>query len=311
MASRGAVSYRARVTPKVPWTPIDVMQILLAWMIALFIGQTAYGLLVPPRIQGTHDVMDGNKTLTVEFLSQGRYQTDSHQGQYTFAGKPPAQDRNTLILTKASGDTLTVKYSGTSRDRMGLVAVNMLFIHVTAILLILLLLRKYKLTWREAFGGLHPTDKVIALPILLGTLFLIPAFGLHYISQHLVQSLGGTHETQQAVTLVARSENIAEIAIQAVSIVVFAPLAEELLFRGVIYTSIRDLGYRKIAVVASSVMFAAIHGSLSLMLPLTVLALVLVHVYENAKSIVAPILMHATFNAINFALIKLAPQMTQ
>ena len=45
------------------------------------------------------------------------------------------------------------------------------------------------------------------------------------------------------------------------------------------------------------------------MLPLTVLAVVLVWLYEKTGSIIAPIIMHATFNAINFALIKLAPNL--
>ncbi len=311
MASFEPVSYRARVTPKVPWTPIDVMQIMFAWFIALFIGQTAYGLLIPPRVQGTHEIMDGNQSMSVEFLSENRYQADGHEGTYSFAGKPPAQNRNTIILKPDSGESIRTRFAGTSRDRMGLLAVNMLFIQGTAILLTLLLLRKYKLRWREAFGGFRPPDKVFALPILLGILFLVPAFALHFVAQYLIQQFGGTHEAQQAVTMVAQSENTAEVAIQALSIIILAPLAEELLFRGVIYTSIRELGYRKVAIVVSSVIFAAIHGSWALMLPLTVLAMALIWLYEYTGSITAPIIMHATFNAVNFTLIKLAPQMTQ
>ena len=73
----------------------------------------------------------------------------------------------------------------------------------------------------------------------------------------------------------------------------------------------RDLGHRRMAIAASSLLFAAIHGSLALMLPLTVLAVVLVWLYEKTGSIIAPILMHAAFNAVNFAMIKLIPQIAQ
>ena len=90
-----------------------------------------------------------------------------------------------------------------------------------------------------------------------------------------------------------------------------APICEELLFRGVIYPSLRDLGHPRLAIAASSHLFAAIHGSLALMLPLTVLAVILVWLYEKTGSIVTPILMHAAFNAVNFAMIKLLPQITQ
>ena len=47
------------------------------------------------------------------------------------------------------------------------------------------------------------------------------------------------------------------------------------------------------------------------MLPLTVLAVILVWLYEKTGSIVAPVLMHAAFNAVNFAMIKLLPQIAQ
>ena len=102
-----------------------------------------------------------------------------------------------------------------------------------------------------------------------------------------------------------------ELALQALSVVVMAPICEELLFRGVIYPSLRDLGHRRLAIAASSLLFAAIHGSLALMLPLTVLAVILVWLYEKTGSIVAPVLMHAAFNAVNFAMIKLLPQIAQ
>ena len=41
IVSQPRVFYVRPVTPRVPWTPIDVMQILLAWILAFFISQIA------------------------------------------------------------------------------------------------------------------------------------------------------------------------------------------------------------------------------------------------------------------------------
>ena len=123
--------------------------------------------------------------------------------------------------------------------------------------------------------------------------------------------MGGEPTSQEAVEMVARASAPPELALQALSVVVMAPICEELLFRGVIYPSLRDLGHHRLAIAASSLLFAAIHGSLALMLPLTVLAVILVWLYEKTGSIIAPVLMHAAFNAVNFAMIKLLPQITQ
>ena len=165
--------------------------------------------------------------------------------------------------------------------------------------------------WSAAFGSITDHQRTLGLPLLYGIGFVVPALGLHLVSQQLIIALGGEPTSQEAVEMVARASAPPELALQALSVVVFAPVCEELLFRGVLYPSLRDLGHRRMAIAASSLLFAAIHGSLALMLPLTVLAVVLVWLYEKTGSIIAPILMHAAFNAINFAMIKLIPQIAQ
>lgn len=306
IVSPPCVFYVRPVTPRVPWTPIDVMQILLAWILAMFLGQAAYGLLVPPRIEGVQQVVDVNQTVTtVTFLPGHRYQAKTSKGTFQFDGP----DRTTLILTPDEGEAVTMKFAGTARDRVGIIAINMMFVQGGAILMAFLLLFKYRLRWREAFGGLGEPTWTVAMPVLLGTLFILPAFGLHFLSQLIIVQLGGEPTAQQAVQMVSAAKNQAEIILQIISVVLLAPMAEELLFRGVVYTSLKQAGHPVSAVLVSSLIFAAVHGSFALMLPLTVLAVVLVWLYEKTGSIIAPIIMHATFNAINFALIKLAPNL--
>lgn len=298
------------MAPRVPWNPIEVLQLLLAWILALMLGQYAYNTIFPPQINGVHEVQDGNQTITVQFLDDHRYQHADHNGTYAFQGKAPVINRNALTLTPHSAPKFNVTFHGTLRDRLGLLLTNMVFVQFSAIILITLFLRRYKLSWLEAFGSVQNQQRTLVLPILFGIGFVVPALGLHLISQQLVVMLGGEPTSQEAVEMVARARAPAELALQALSVVVLAPVAEELLFRGVLYPALRDLGHQRMAIAASSLLFAAIHGSMALMLPLTVLAVLLVWLYERTGSIVAPILMHSAFNGVNFAMIKFLPQAT-
>ena len=125
------------------------------------------------------------------------------------------------------------------------------------------------------------------------------------MSQQLIIALGGEPASQEAVEMVARASAPTELALQALSVVVMAPVQKNAFFRGVIYPL--RFGPPPPGDCRQLTLFAAIHGSLALMLPLTVLAVILVWLYEKTGSIVAPILMHAAFNAVNFAMIKPSP----
>lgn len=311
IVTNGRISYRPLMTPRVPWNPLEVMQLLLAWIFALMLGQLAFNLMVPPKIEGEHTVKDGNQTLTVTFLDSTQYTHAEHNGTYQFQGEGTALNRYALTLSPEDEPEITVTFMGTLRDRIGLFATNILFVQLSALGLIALLLRYHKISWSAAFGSITDHQRTLGLPLLYGIGFVVPALGLHLVSQQLIIALGGEPTSQEAVEMVARASAPPELALQALSVVVFAPVCEELLFRGVLYPSLRDLGHRRMAIAASSLLFAAIHGSLALMLPLTVLAVVLIWLYEKTGSIVAPILMHAAFNAINFAMIKLIPQIAQ
>jgi membrane protease YdiL (CAAX protease family) len=84
--------------------------------------------------------------------------------------------------------------------------------------------------------------------------------------------------------------------------VVFAPIAEELFFRGIAFNAwLREAG-RIWAYVGSAALFAAIHLSLESLLPIFLLGLALGWVYQRTGSLLAPIAMHATVNGISVAI---------
>lgn len=78
--------------------------------------------------------------------------------------------------------------------------------------------------------------------------------------------------------------------------VVAAPLCEEFIFRGLIFGGLRRSMGAPGAIVISAAIFAIVHPPLS-MLPVFVLGLCTGFAYERGKMLLAPMLVHAAYNA--------------
>lgn len=98
----------------------------------------------------------------------------------------------------------------------------------------------------------------------------------------------------------------ADPVVLLVSLVLVAPVAEEIFFRGVVYNAwLREHGPRA-ALIGSAVLFALIHGSLFLFVPILALGIALVLLYRATGSLPAAIALHAGFNGITVLLGLLA-----
>lgn len=102
-----------------------------------------------------------------------------------------------------------------------------------------------------------------------------------------------------------------EKALMAVMAILVAPVTEECCFRGFVYNILKRWGGRWIATFVSSFLFAAIHGSLMQLLPLTIFAIVQCAAYEKARSLWLPVVIHTMFNACSTLVILFAPQFIQ
>ena len=94
--------------------------------------------------------------------------------------------------------------------------------------------------------------------------------------------------------------------------VVFAPLMEEIIFRGMLQTALMRLmnGTRWPAILLTAVVFAVIHAPvvpIHGLASLLVVGLVWGYVYERTGSLLTPILSHAVFNAMNIAITLALP----
>jgi membrane protease YdiL (CAAX protease family) len=93
--------------------------------------------------------------------------------------------------------------------------------------------------------------------------------------------------------------------------VVIAPVAEEFIFRGMLYPFVKQLGSPKMAFFGTSAIFAEIHFDAGTLVPLFVLALVLTWLYKKTDCLLAPVAAHSLFNATNLVVLHFEDQVNE
>ncbi len=116
-----------------------------------------------------------------------------------------------------------------------------------------------------------------------------------WLTEHSLLSQGIDVPRQEVVILLQDCSSAPLLMVAFVMICVLAPIVEELLFRGVVA---RVWGKE-----ISIVLFVLVHGLWQIVPPLMVLAIALTWVFRRSQTLWAPIILHALFNAISFALI--------
>jgi membrane protease YdiL (CAAX protease family) len=97
------------------------------------------------------------------------------------------------------------------------------------------------------------------------------------------------------------------VAMIGFSVVVAAPVAEEIFFRGFIFAGLRRRMPFVAAGLISGVLFSLAHTDPGLILPFTLVGLVLAFAYERTGSLYAAIGVHFIFNALSFLALLLVP----
>lgn len=94
-----------------------------------------------------------------------------------------------------------------------------------------------------------------------------------------------------------------------VAVVVFTPVIEEIVFRFALYRFMKGALRGGVpAAVFTAVLFALMHDSGAAWLPLAALSCVLSYAYEKTGKLLAPVIIHALFNAWSFAAIVFGQQ---
>ncbi len=161
--------------------------------------------------------------------------------------------------------------------------------------------RRAHMDWLSILGWL--TLPIIGLNIIN---INIEYSGLNQYLIELTQS-----PALQEIVEAAKKATGEELVYMIIASVVIAPICEEILFRGFIYNCLKRACGMWPAILASSLLFGAIHTSLLQILPLSIFAILLCLAYERAQSIWLPIAIHAIFNGISVIAIICLPMIQQ
>ena len=93
----------------------------------------------------------------------------------------------------------------------------------------------------------------------------------------------------------------------ALSTVLFAPIAEEVIFRGLVYTRLRRAMPAWLACVLASLVFAVLHGQLLWIAYAFLMGVALTLVFERTGTLWSSILVHITFNLAGTYLVQYLP----
>lgn len=91
----------------------------------------------------------------------------------------------------------------------------------------------------------------------------------------------------------------ANIYVQILTAIIFGPIVEELIFRGLMYIRLKRMFGMKVAALVTSVMFGIFHENISQGIYACLFSFAAIFVYEKYKNIIAPIIFHMVANAIS------------
>jgi membrane protease YdiL (CAAX protease family) len=180
---------------------------------------------------------------------------------------------------------------------------TLFFFQGAAVVLVHFFLREHHMNWREGFGLKNRPGHSLLIGFCVGILALIPAWKLQDLSIQLFQRLSLQPHEQQAVEILRHTEGMLERIVLGIGTIFIAPIGEELVFRGILYPAVKRHYGQQLALWGTAIVFGVIHFNLGSFLPLTLLAVVLVWLYEYTGNLVAPIAVHCVFNAANFVML--------
>jgi membrane protease YdiL (CAAX protease family) len=194
-------------------------------------------------------------------------------------------------------------------DDFGFVLCGSLGMQGVAWILIPIFLRLNETSLRAGFGLDQPGwPKGILLAAGLTILALPVIWCLQAASVSTLEHLGWPQENEAAVDMFLHENTVWGKCYMVFFAVLLAPVAEEFVFRGVLYPFIKQLGSPRAAFVGVSAIFAGIHFDAGTFVPLFVLALFLTWLYERTGCLLASITAHSLFNTANVVMLFILPQ---
>jgi membrane protease YdiL (CAAX protease family) len=167
-----------------------------------------------------------------------------------------------------------------------------------------LFVREHGVTAATAFGFRNAPARSAGRAMLIMLIVIPLSFVVMQLVALLMQKCFGIVPPEQpTVGFLKHHPPFWQTLLLGFAAVVLAPVVEELLFRGVFYTFLKQRGFPRLALWGTAVLFGIIHLNLGALIPLIGLALVWTWLYERTNNLLAPITAHVMFNAVNFFLL--------
>lgn len=158
--------------------------------------------------------------------------------------------------------------------------------------------RKYNYSLRKLFASKNKVEILVngivgGIAILFGVMVINSIMAVIFMNV-----LNYVPPQQPIITLLLETKNQLFFLGYAVLIIVAAPIAEELFFRGLVYTYLRDKYGVRLALLVSSAFFGLMHMSVWAFMGTFLGGLGLALLYEKSKSLYTSILAHMVWNGI-------------
>jgi hypothetical protein len=181
----------------------------------------------------------------------------------------------------------------------------------TASLLIISLWFLIKICKRSLVDIGLSRDNKLYRNILVGIALVIPALFLSYaVEEATIKSLViiAPSQAEKIYEMQAKEHSIpgeiwpddtrevGKFLSAGLLMIILAPIAEEIMFRGIIYNALRIKRSLLTSLILSGFIFAFVHGQAIHFGEIFVIGVLLAYIYERTKSLIAPITLHIVLN---------------
>ena len=146
--------------------------------------------------------------------------------------------------------------------------------------------------------------RCIRLTLLSAIPICLIALGLNWVSGELLSRLANIELSDQELVkfITSNALSLRGKSFLFLFLLIEAPVLEELLFRGVLFGGLSKIMPVWGAMILSGFIFAFIHVNAATFIPLWFLGVAFAWLYVRTGTLLAPMAVHFTFNAVNLAL---------
>jgi CAAX protease family protein len=188
-------------------------------------------------------------------------------------------------------------------DDLHVTALGMALGQGLALLLIGLFMRRNRRQIAAFWKGPSPRRALLGFGLFL--LVLMPVGLAMLLVEWIYRQLGIPFDPQPLILQLYETDATWFVALLSVFAVGVAPVVEEVVFRGILFPTLRDRWGMTASIVISSAIFAAMHFHAPTFLPLFILGVILCIAFQMTGSLPVCILAHSLFNSLSIILIWL------